>query len=394
MTSFASAFRSRTPALVERLVPFDPLASVIALDRRVAAAPTRMLAPILTSSGRESLQRQVLNPRALRLLMLAAAARNDSGKAVMFANLSERTSRRDLGVQLWLIEAAVQRNDVRGALRHYDRALRVKLAAYPVLFQVLLAALSDPEIRAAMVPYVAQDPRWIISFLLESAGSDPTAADTARLLIASSPNIGKKVREAISPQLMTRLIKLGDGQLAERYLNVVERPGLGLVRAVGLTRLTTDARWGPFAWQALQNTTSGATVETLPNDRRRIRTYVGPQERQIVLSRVIGLAPGSYSWVERSQVEVGDAGSSVNWRMRCVQPKNSRLIWQVAGGTAAVQSRPVPGPTVPADCILQIVELELFGGEGQQGLEMLVNDIQFLGRLPSTAGSVAAAEQS
>ena len=54
-------------------------------------------------------------------------------------------SRRDLPTQLWLIEENVNRNNVPGALRHYDVALRTSLSSHELLFRSSSAFDDDPD---------------------------------------------------------------------------------------------------------------------------------------------------------------------------------------------------------------------------------------------------------
>ncbi len=86
-------------------------------------------------------------------------------KPERLVQMSARLSRRDAGTQLWLIEAAAQRNDTGETLEHYDIALRTKADTRDILFPRLLNAIDDAEIRQALKPYVHGKNRWIAEFI-------------------------------------------------------------------------------------------------------------------------------------------------------------------------------------------------------------------------------------
>ena len=90
----------------------------------------------------------------------------------------ERLSRRDLPSELWMIEDSVRREDIAGALHHYDVALRVQPAASDILFPVLAAASQNPTIMSPLATILAQRPTWADAFLIYLSGTtkDPEQA--------------------------------------------------------------------------------------------------------------------------------------------------------------------------------------------------------------------------
>lgn len=90
---------------------------------------------------------------------------------------SERLSRRNLITQLWAIEDAVARDDVAGALRHYDIALRTAPRMAEVLFPVLKSASTDPAIRTGLIRTLSGKPLWAGDFIdyVSDNSADPQA---------------------------------------------------------------------------------------------------------------------------------------------------------------------------------------------------------------------------
>jgi hypothetical protein len=98
-------------------------------------------------------------------------------------NYSESLSRRDLPTQLWLIENSVTRNDVPGALIHYDRAMRASEEARTILIPIMVQASADPAIAAAIATLVRNRPLWWAGFVDGAVAQGALPADSlARIL--------------------------------------------------------------------------------------------------------------------------------------------------------------------------------------------------------------------
>ncbi len=374
--AFANISRNSAPEVVSRIVPFDAMAPLAVTERRLMAEPAAVTAATLRETARRSLEGQAVNASAFRLLTFAAAMDRRDNEAERFARLSESMSRRELLTQFWLIERSVQKGDHRGALSHYDKALRTSLNAYQALFPVLLRALSDDQIRAELIPYIDRNPRWILSFLLEATGSDATATDSARLLIEAGSRVDGRVSQAIGPQLTTRLINLGEYAIADRYF--ASQPGrpLGLMQASDLSAVTTDPRWAPFAWHRVgEGTTLGAAIEAAGGDRQTVRVYAGPGDRGPVLRKWFLLASGSYRFSERRRVEIADSGAGMYWELSCYAGKQPTVVWR-SGAAVANETRNAPGPVIPQGCSHQSLELVAAGGQGQQGFDAVIEDFR------------------
>lgn len=177
---------SVTFSLAHVLVKVDPgrahqLASYD--GRNTARLSAKLIGPGTTSASR--LRGGELAKLALKQAPTVVAAASTLGinaqiqgdeagarRAFVFA---QKLSRRDPISQLWAIEDSVARGDIRGALRHYDIALRTKPALAGVLFPVLTAAVSEPLIRTELVRTLATKPAWSEDFVNQAAiqGKDP-----------------------------------------------------------------------------------------------------------------------------------------------------------------------------------------------------------------------------
>jgi hypothetical protein len=161
-------------------------------DGRVTAFLARSLASS-SASERQRARSDDLARRALRQEPTAIAAttalginaltRNDTPEARVAFGYALSLSRRDLPTQLWAIEDAVARDDVPGALRHYDFALRSSRHAPDLLFPILATAIQDPKVRQAVVTVLLGKPRWSDAFVEFLADRGPRPEASALLLL-------------------------------------------------------------------------------------------------------------------------------------------------------------------------------------------------------------------
>ena len=128
--------------------------------------------------ARLALRQDATATNALNVLALQAQMRNETEKTREIFRYSLALSRRELQPQLWTIEEAVGRGDIKGALRGYDTALRTSARAKEILFPVLSTALVEPRVRAELLPIVTSRPAWSGAFLayLVNSSSEPLAA--------------------------------------------------------------------------------------------------------------------------------------------------------------------------------------------------------------------------
>lgn len=220
--SIAAAVRKGDPELAHRLAPHD--------GQITGTLAQKLLTPKASGSDRahaEQLARDALlqDPTSVRgavTLGLATQIRGDAARAQKLLAYSDRLSRRELAVQLWGIESAVARNDIPGALRQYDIALRTSRVAPDLLYPVLGSAAADPAVRVALTRTLAAKPAWSESFFNHaSTFTEPrAAAQLFRDLARRGVQIGGEPRA----RLVNRLIEANlDGEAWSYYLSL--RPG-------------------------------------------------------------------------------------------------------------------------------------------------------------------------
>lgn len=210
--SLALTLRANAPSRAFALAPYDgrlTAAHAASLVKPQADEKTRSTAEHL---ARMALRQDATALPALRALGTNAQIRGDTLSARQYFKISDRMSRRDLGTRLWLIEDAVARDDVSGALDHYNIALTTSRGAAGLLIPILVSAITDEAIAKELVDTLSQKPVWTQTFLYEVAkDADPAAA--ARLFERLT-SVSIVPYDGYRTSVVNRLFGLGEYQAA------------------------------------------------------------------------------------------------------------------------------------------------------------------------------------
>ncbi len=357
--SVAQLLVARRPALAYRLAPYDGRitgAYATALAGVDATPQDRVAADAFANLA---LKQDPMAVAALETLGLNADTRGDSIAARRYFTHAQRLSRRSLRTQLFMIENAVQRGDIPGALHQYDITLRVLPALSDLLYPVLASASTDPEIRRELVKTLAGRPSWSDSFIGSISGSnDPEAASA---LFQSLHAAAVPVPPTASARVINALIANGRPDVAWPYYAAIH-PGAD-------RRWSRDARFtmnleapSQLDWIAI-NDGSGLT-SSMQNgifDFAAPASVGGP-----ILQQVQVLPPGTYRLTGHSLAIQQADGARPYWMLACqggpelgrVEVPNSN----VANGSFFGTYR------VPADCAVQTLILIARPSEATSGL--------------------------
>ncbi|PXA97214.1 hypothetical protein DMC47_14970 [Nostoc sp. 3335mG] len=297
---------------------------------------------------------------ALETLGLNADTRGDTVAARRYFTHAQRLSRRSLRTQLFMIENAVQRGDIPGALHQYDITLRVLPALGDLLYPVLASASTDPEIRRELVKTLVGRPLWSDSFIgfVSSGSTDP---EVASALFQDLHAVAVPVPPTASARVINALIAGGRPNVAWSYYATIH-PGAD-------RRRSRDARFtanleapSQFDWIAI-NDGSGLT-SSMQNgifDFAAPASVGGP-----ILQQVQVLPPGTYRLTGHSLAIQQADGARPYWMLTCqggpelgrIEVPNSN----VANGSFSGTYR------VPADCAVQTLILIARPSEAASGL--------------------------
>ena len=313
--SLAYTIRGSDPERAHALAPWDGRITALLSEKLSgpdATAADRRQADTL---ARLALRQDPTAVPAVATLGINAQVRGDTAAARRIFAYSEKLSRRDLRTRLWAIEDAVARNDVPGALRNYDIALRTSRIAPDLLFHIMAKAISDAEIRQALVATLAKQPAWTSQFTGYVAGHGPDPRNTASLFQALA-------RHNIAPPpwgpglLINRLLTEGHAIEAWQYYATIT-PGAERNRLRNPRFATASSNPTPFDWAPMTDNGVSASLQS-NGDRNGLFDFAvpagagGPVLRQMQM-----LPPGRYLLTGVSQGITATGNAAPYWSLDC-----------------------------------------------------------------------------
>lgn len=322
--------------------------------------------------AREALESAPIDARALRVFALAEEIAGRGAAVPAMMRLSERITRRDPATQLWLIEERIAANDLAGALRHYDTALRASRALDALLFPLLAGGLDDPAIRRAFIPYVKGAPPWLPRFL--SSAVDQPAPTLADAMVAAGGFPPGEPYAALRSQLMLRLAQTGAvGPLLRLYATV---PGADrrLLASTAFDKAGTDPAAAPVSWELMNTPSAAVAFEAAGQGSALIDVALAPNSNMVVARKLLALPPGTYAFAGSQSVGRWNGEARAFWDLACIRGGQSINIWR-SPPLRAGAVRASPGPVVPAGCDGQYLQLVMAAGQGAEGVEMQVRGV-------------------
>jgi hypothetical protein len=315
-----------------------------------AANPAQL--PVAEQHARAALRRDPTVVMAWRTLGLVAVARNQTARAAELFHFAGGLSKRDLPTQLYLIEERVQQNDIAGALRHYDAALRTSGASHILLLPILVNATADAGIVQALATLLNSMPPWRRAFMERLAAGAPDPARVVQLIqrIIGSASPEEKVQISAAMRTMINRRQFEPAMRLYGLLTAADGRGAPLVRNGGFDRADP---YPPIDWELLSSVDVGAERQ---NGRLRIHAASGSggvAARQLLL-----LAPGSYEISAEAGAAEDARGARVSWSIRCGGAEGAILLEQDLPELAR-PARPRARFSVPAGCAGQWLSLNI-----------------------------------
>ncbi|WP_298470682.1 hypothetical protein [uncultured Erythrobacter sp.] len=352
-----NVFHSDLPTLALSIDDDDPVALV-------RNAQINHAAGIIPKGGdnailgivRQSVSDLPINASAFRLYGLASAANADLPGVREQMAVSERMERRDAGAQLWLIQDAVERNDVAGALRHYDTALRIEQSTSAVLYPVLTDALESETIRERFVPYIKSTPPWLESFLRFAVSNtkDPVAIAELAKLSGGFPE--GSAYSSLDRELLTQLVAKENYREAIDHFRRINGADKTVANGLELTGASTAEAYSPVTWQPFSIdgiepfVLASAQGEGMVEIEAEMEAgYTGPVARKL-----LALEPGRYSMSASFRAEDFGTQDQASWRIVCAGSQGADpLVNEVFD--IAEEFEMDAAFTVPAGCPAQLV---------------------------------------
>lgn len=262
--------------------------------------------------ARRALARDLSWAGPVRILGLSSIRQNDQKTAAMLFGTAEKLSRRDLLTQLYFIEAAVDRNNVAGALKHFDIVMRTSLPGRDILNPILCEAMQDNGLITPIAQLLQTTPEWtgaFIGFCVDRNSSRPA--------LARALTLAPMARRVTSPVALAKTVQLvaeaGDVGIAHRLFQVLLKDagrhenGIVVDPAFQVTRPLP-----PFDWNYVVNGELGANINDAGLELHANGTS------GVVASQLLLGPPGSYTLNVQARAI---SGGRVTIAMDCAKDK-------------------------------------------------------------------------
>ena len=353
--SIAYVIRPFDPALALRINPGNAEVAASRAEQLLRDDPTR--GAEAEALARRALRRSPVSAAGARMIATARDLAGDPSAARRLIAYSESLSQRDLPTQVWLIQDAVQHNDVRRALHHYDVALRSSEASKPLLFPVLLKALGQPAVVVELVETLAARPDWSTGFL-ERATADAQDLDGLAALIRGLAVHGYRVPDTVLAQASARMVDARRYDIAWQVYTIGNvHAARDMIRDPDFLRLGMVD--GPFAWTAVAG--EGLSVEPRRYSTRTTMAYrAATGVGGVVARQLLMLQAGDF---RLSGVIPERAPGSPAPVLRLACANNGQPIANLSADASVFAN----AFTIPADCPAQWLEIAVNGGDDPLG---------------------------
>lgn len=341
------------PRRAARLAPFDARIAVLAAQAGDARAPA------LTD---RALARDVTIPAAIELRALRAEAAGDASRGARLFALSDAISRRSLATRTWLIQRAVDRGDVPGALEQFDIALRTSSTAPRILFPVLAQASTDPALAEPIARVLDRPQEWRIMFLRYAIGEGGAASSIADVVLRMRDR--RAITDAGIDQALVAALVSQEAFGQARRTDEAFHPSPGSRGAVVDPEFSPSHAAYPFGWALTERGEAGASRARVQG--RPVLAYQalaggsGP-----VAVQLLTLPAAAYRLATRTATGAADPGAAPFWTLTCGQGGGTQIaLLDQPDGTGAVAAAAF---VVPPDCPAQWLVLHLRASdEGSQ----------------------------
>jgi hypothetical protein len=334
------------PAFAARIAPWNARAATAAAAA-IGGDPRK---PEIRRLVRAALARDLTDLQGIELRAADLAASGRRAEATRLFAQSDRLSRRSLPTRLWLIQAAVDRGDVAGALANFDIALRTSIEAPPILFPVLAKASADPTLTRPLARLLDRPSDWRLMYFEWALANDPDLHSLANVTIAMRD---RRLLEEnrIDQRLIEQLVTASDFTQALRVRQRLDPRPPALIAD---PHFADPSAQYPFGWSLVADGSIGA--ERSLSSTGAILSYRASAHRNgQVAAQLLALAPGRYALATKTAAPV--EGKPPLWSLICGEEGGATLA--ELEQPIAVSARAEAVFAVPAGCPAQWLVLRI-----------------------------------
>lgn len=315
--------------------------------------------------SRRAVRQSPVASSALRTYGFVASIKGDYRAAKTAIARSAALNRRDSWAQLWLIEDAVTRADVRGALHHFDAALRVTPELDSRLFPILANALGDDDLRFPITRLLAADPAWLVPFTVFGARHSEFTVNMSRA-VAMLPSSSPARIPAIEGLLLQNLVEIGHYDAARELLQSIQ-PKMSVAAIRNASFANSPGPYIPFDWDLTDKSEIGASIAG-----GELTYYAESGVGGSVARQLLMLRPGHYRLASASRKLSDDTDGQAKWVIRCAGNQSAEVAELPLPATRTTEQK-INATTfeIPAkECRMQWLGLDImatFAGKETQG---------------------------
>jgi hypothetical protein len=370
--SYSATTRNASPDFALKVNGSDAIALVRLADYQLAIDKNANALPRVAGAAKKALQSQAINSRALRILGTVADKQGDAKQATRLIALAAKTSRRELGAQIWFIDRAAAAGDAKTALQHYDIVLRSNPTAPKLLFPAMGKALSNAEIRRNFIPYLSKNAPWLWDFLSYSVYNDVDPVAQANLYLAAGGYPRDPKFREIEKTLVERLYKTAHYAEAELVAQRVFPSSKNAAAQTALSKQNVAANVAPFQWRTGADISANSGIEAGDNGSFVIQAWAEPGKRVLSANKLLSLSAGDYVFAGNTALNSGKLGEGSYWQISCLNNKDQKLIWRRHLSNSTTANNNVK---ITNECKFQLLELYIEGGLSSDGARIRVTDI-------------------
>jgi len=358
--NLSTAALRENPPLAARLNPENGFAQDRLVELEIAAALEKQDAGALDQiepQARTALSHEPFALSSLALLSMTSRAAGEEGRADLLLDHASSLSRRDMLVQLQLIQRAAQREDLNAMIAHVDATLRSRQSGYPLIFPQLAQYLNRPEMIGPLSRVARQDPAWYKLFIGEAL-TVPAALPAIRTLLMRVPE-GSAARDPqVRRNLISQLIATDRVPAARSYFRSLHpQAGEGLLFDPDFTHPEYEA---PFGWSVSED--PDLTADFVQGEG--LLAYAGSSREGIVARQLVSLSPGRYTVrLDGERADLGVTYVEVDCR------KGAELLG------ASPSPSGVYNFTVPARCPFQTIGIGIRDDDDSAPAEAAIRSI-------------------
>ncbi|MEG3179127.1 hypothetical protein [Sphingomonas sp. LT1P40] len=330
----------------------------------------------VTSFAKRSVEAQGLNPRAIEALGAAAASRGDVPAAKRLFALSNAQSRRNLSTQLWLIEEAVQANDVPRAFTHYNAALRTRNASQDLLFPVLTVALEDERLWPAFLPYIDPSNRWLGAFFRYAFRQSANPEAFARLLASARTIPASTEMEALQGELLRRLISRGSIADARRLYLRLPGAAAPVFASPALSAASADPRYVPITWMLFQRDGVGAYFQRDGAENQTALAFSIDRGTPGTLARKLLVVPaGVYRFSTRQHIETPAPDVTLTWSLLCLRGEKAEPLQRSSSNLGQTRRMVDVTVSISRACSAILLDLAMASGGEEVTVDFTIDHV-------------------